>query len=110
MSIHEKYAKLREAYPDEVDKINAEDERMMELLKTQEYYELPTTKRLIAMCRKHIVDARMKLSTNRMLTNGQRNDLWLLVDSREWFIRMVAKNYNAEIEQIDRELEAELSG
>jgi len=45
-----------------------------------------------------------------MLTNGQRNDLWLLVDSREWFIRMVAKNYNAEIEQIDRELEAELSG
>jgi hypothetical protein len=62
------------------------------------------------MCRKHIVDARMNMSTNRMLTNGQRNDLWLLVDSREWFIRMVAKNYNAEIEQIDRELEAELSG
>jgi len=59
MSIHEKYAKLREAYPDEVDKINAEGERMMELLKTQEYYELPTTKRLIAMCRKHIVDARI---------------------------------------------------
>ena len=49
---------------------------MMELLKTQEYYELPTTKRLIAMCRKHIVDARMKLSTNRKRrANGQRNDL-----------------------------------
>jgi hypothetical protein len=109
MSIHEKYAKLREAFPADVEKINAEEERVMELLRTQEYYELPTTKRLIAMCREHIVDARMKLSTNRMLTDGQRNDLWLLIDSREWFIRMVAKNYNAELEQIDRGLEAELS-
>jgi hypothetical protein len=28
---------------------------------------------------------------------------------REWFIRMVAKDFNGELEQIDRELEAELS-
>ena len=101
---------MREHHPEDVGLIIVEEKHVTELLKEQEYYELPTTKRLIAMCRKHIVDARMKLSTNRMLTNGQRNDLWLLVDSREWFIRMVAKNYNAEIEQIDRELEAELSG
>jgi hypothetical protein len=80
----------------------------MELLKEQEYYELPTTKRLIAMCRNHIAHARMKLVTNRTLTDGQRLDLWHLVESREWFIRMVAKNYDAELEQIDRELEADL--
>jgi hypothetical protein len=80
-----------------------------ELLRLQEYYELPTTKRLIALCRKDIVDARMKLSVTRTLADAQRSELWLLVDSREWFIRMVAKDYKAELEQIDRELEAELS-
>ena len=109
MSIHEKYAKLREAYPDDIAKIVAEEERVMELLRTQEYYELPTTKSLIALCRKDIIGARVKLGVNRTLTDEQRNELWVLVDSREWFIRMVAKDYNAELEQIDRELEKELS-
>jgi hypothetical protein len=79
-----------------------------ELLQQQKYYELPTTKRLIAMCRKHIADARLKLSYG-VLTDEQRSQLWLLIDSRELFIRMVAKDYDAELEQIDRELENELS-
>jgi hypothetical protein len=41
-------------------------------------------------------------------TVPQRNELWLLVDRRELFIRMVAKDYSAELERIDRELETEL--
>jgi hypothetical protein len=47
----------------------------------------------------------LNLSSNRLLTDEQRSQLWLLIDSREWFIRMVAKDYNAELEQIDRQLE-----
>ena len=82
---------------------------MFELLKAQEYYELPTTKALIALCRKDIVDARIKLATNRTLNDEQRADLWHIIDAREWFVRMVAKNYTGELEQIDRELERELS-
>ena len=109
MSLHEKYAKLRELYPEDVARIVEEEERLNTLLKDQEYYELPTTKRLIAMCRKDVATARLKLATNRTLTDAQRSELWLLVDSREWFVRMVAKDYNAELELIDRELEAELT-
>ena len=82
---------------------------MPELLKEQEYYELPTTKRLIALCRKDVVEARLELATHRALTDEQRRELWLLIDRREWFLKMVAKDYTAELEQVDREIEAELS-
>ena len=94
---------------EDVDKIFAEEKHVTELLNKQEYYELPTTKRLIGRCRKDIAAARLKLGTNRTLSDAQRSELWLLVDSHEWFIRMVAKDYAAELELIDRELEAELT-
>jgi len=93
----------------DVDKIFAEEKHVTELLNEQEYYELPTTKRLIGRCRKDIAVARLKLGTNRTLSDAQRSGLWLMVDSLEWFIRMVAKDYPAELELIDRQIEAELS-
>ena len=109
MRIHETYVKLSELCPEDVAGIIFEEKHVTELLNEQEYYELPTTKRLIAFCRKDIAAARMKLGTNRTLSDAQRSELWQLVDSHEWFIRMVAKDYTAELEQIDRQLEAELS-
>jgi hypothetical protein len=109
MRIHETYAKLGEVHPEDVGSIIAEEKHVTELLNKQEYYELPTTKRLIAACRKDIAAARLKLGTIRTLSDGQRSELWGLVDSHEWFIRMVAKDYTAELELIDRALEAELS-
>ena len=109
MRIHETYAKLSELHLADVAFIIAEEMHVTELLNKQEYYELPTTKRLIASCRKDVAAARLKLGTNRTLSDAQRSELWHLVDSREWFIRMVAKDYTAELELIDRQLEAELS-
>jgi len=100
---------LREHHPEDVGLTIAEEKHVTELLKEQEYYELPTTKRLIVSCRKDIAAARLKLGANRTLSDAQRCELWCLVDSHEWFIRMVAKDYAAELEMIDRELEAELS-
>ena len=109
MTIDDKFAKLRELYPEDIEKIEAEERRVSELLKGQEYAELPATKEMIALCRKDIIDARIKLASNRLLTDAQRDELWRLVESREWFIKMVAKDYRGELEQIDRELEAELT-
>lgn len=82
---------------------------MTELLKQQEYHERPEIRRLIACCRKDIVNARITLAADRALSREWRQALWRLVDSRELFVKMVAKDYRAELEQIDRELEAELS-
>jgi len=56
---------------------------MTELLKQQEYYELPETKRLIAMRRKDIVDARIRLTVDLSLNQEQRDTLWMLIDRRE---------------------------
>ena len=100
---------MREHHPEDVGLTIAEEKHVTELLKEQEYYELPTTKRLIAFCRKDVAAARLKLGTSRALSDAQRSELWGLVDRHEWFIRMVAKDYAAELELIDRELEAELS-
>jgi hypothetical protein len=91
-----------------VKNLRARKQRVTEQLRQEEYSELPTTKRLIASCRSDVAAARLPLSSNRTLSDAQRNQLWLLVDSREWFIRMVAKDYSAELERIDRELETEL--
>ena len=109
MSIHERFAKLREAFPDDAKRIEDEEKRVSEMLRKQEYYELFETKQLIALYRKDIVDARIQVASNRELTSEQRFELWNLVDSREWFLKMVAKDYTGELEQIDRELEAELN-
>jgi hypothetical protein len=80
-----------------------------ELLKQQDYYELPETRRLIAQCRKEIVDARIRLATGQALNQTERDDLWDRIDRREWFVKMVARDYLAELERIDQELEAELA-
>ena len=82
---------------------------MSELLKEQEYFELPTTKKLMGRCRSDVVAARIRLATDRSLNDEHRGALWTLIDSREWFLKMVAKDYAGELERIDRELEIELS-
>ena len=37
-----------------------------------------------------------------------KNSIWHGIDCREWFIKMVADDYHAEMETIDRMIEAEL--
>jgi hypothetical protein len=106
--IHERFAQLSAAYPDDIDRIEAEEKRVSELLRYQEYYELETTKEFLALCRQEIVKARLKLATGRALSEEQREEVWQFIEAREWFMKMVAKNYSAQQEMIDQELENEL--
>ena len=94
---------MRELYPNGT----TEEQRVSELLNEQGYIELPITKKLIERGRSEVVAARIKLATDRSLTDERRAALWTLVDSREWFLKMVAEDYSAELERIDRELEME---
>ena len=68
---------------------------------------LATEQLLVSLWRRAIVRARIKLASNQ-LSPAQRDYLWESIDCREWLIRLVAKDFHAELEQIDRELEAEL--
>jgi hypothetical protein len=109
MSIFEKYAKLRELYPDDIDHIEAEEADLKRLLARQEYSQLPVTQELLAHCRKEIVAAKLKLSATRNLSEEARAELWHIIDARLWFVEMVAKDYQGELRQIEQMLDIELS-
>lgn len=107
--IFQKYAALRARYPEEAAAIEAEEQRVTTLLKQKEFYSLDITKSLIELCRRDVLFARKQLATERTLNDDERRALWAIVDARLWFLERVAQNYDAELEAIDIELEAELS-
>ena len=84
MNHFEKLAKLRELYPEDVD-------------------------RILAVCRKDILAARKMLATNRKLTDEERAEAWHIIDARLWFVWVVVKDFVGELAQLDHELEAEPS-
>jgi hypothetical protein len=57
--------------------------------------------------RTEIVKARIKLA-NDGLSYSQRAELWQVVDCREWCLKLMAADFPAELERIDREIEHEL--
>lgn len=61
----------------------------------------------IAVFRQDIVNARIKLASPNLSPKQQR-ELWQIVECHEWFIKMLAPTYEAELEQIDRDLEVAL--
>ena len=61
----------------------------------------------IAGWRRQIVDARIELA-DQHITPSRCHELWGIVDTREWLIKLSAANFEAELELTDRELEAEL--
>ena len=74
----------------------------------QKYDDADITQQLVALLRNGIVTTRIKLASSDNLSAAQVSELWRVIDAQEWLIRMVAKDYKAELEQIDRELESEL--
>jgi hypothetical protein len=104
MNIHEKFAHLRAAYPTTM-LASREEARVAKVLKQQRYFSLEGTQEFLAMCRKEIVKCR----SERNLSPQQQAELWQIIDAREWFVKMVSQDFAAQLEEIDRELEAELS-
>jgi hypothetical protein len=67
----------------------------------------PGSQFLVALWRRDIVKARIRLVSEEL--PAQRQDaLWQGIDCREWFIKMVADDFRAEMETVDRMIEAEL--
>jgi hypothetical protein len=110
MNPFEKLAKLKELYPEDIQRIEADERRVSALLKKQDYASNETTQELLALCHKDILAARKMLATSRELTEEQRAACWHIIDARLWFVRIVSRDYEGELAQIDQELEAELGG
>jgi hypothetical protein len=62
---------------------------------------------LVASWRREIVTTRIKLASGR-LSQVEERSLWQIVDARERFIRIASKDFEAEMERIDREIESAL--
>jgi hypothetical protein len=107
--IFEKYAALRAAFPEDIATIEQEERRVADLLKKQQHYLLPATQELIALCRRDIIGARLRLAKERPLPEEQRAGLWGIIDARQWVLDMIGQDYESELSQIERDLEAELS-
>lgn len=105
----EKLAELKKLYPDDIERIEADEQRISDLLKRQEYSAQPVTQELLALCRKDILAARTMLATDRSLNDEARAEAWHIIDARLWFVQLVAKDFAGELAQMDRELDAELS-
>ena len=99
---------IRERYPDDIKEIEAEERRLSDLLESQDYYQHPGTQKLVALCRSEIKDARLKLASDRALSTDAIRELWSLIDARQWFLKLVSKDFAAELAQIAGELDAEL--
>ena len=57
--------------------------------------------------RREIVQARIRLA-DEDLSYNERAELWRIVDYREWCLQMLVRDFAAELERIDREIEHEL--
>ena len=107
--IFEKLAALRERYPEDVARIEADSARIAALLKRQDYQQHEVTQAMVAMCRTDIVMARKKLGTERNLTEAQRAELWAIVDARQWYLSIATRDVSEEMNNIEAELDVELS-
>ncbi len=101
-----------EVYAELMDRLEALAEAGAELTPEEEASRdrigLPATRELLALCRKDILAARVKLATERNLDDQARAELWHIIDAREWVLRMVAKDFDTELSAIERQLEADL--
>ena len=64
-------------------------------------------RQLVALWRRDIVKARIRL-VSEDLTPTRLDAIWSGINCREGFIKILAKDFHAEMETVDRMIEAEL--
>ena len=82
---------------------------MAKLLKLEGLLNSDDPQELLTIWRKQIVSARITLAMDCKLDPRQQADLWQLIETGERFLKMTAHDFLGQLEQIDRELEAELT-
>ena len=73
--ILEKYAAARALFPDDIERIQAEEEQVKHTLRMREYATNPQTQELLGLARKQIVELRRNLATDRRLIEDQEAQL-----------------------------------
>lgn len=110
-NIFQTLQKLKDIYPEDIERILEEENRIKTLLRKKEYAENDGTKALISMCRREIITAKKKLATDKSLLGkeAEQRELWFLIESRQWVIDTISRDYESELSAIETELSADLN-
>lgn len=111
--IYQTLAKLREKYSDQDDllRIESDYKRVKELLAQKGLAENETMQELLGLCRKDIINAKIKLATDKSLVGKEdlQRELWFVIEARGWLVKILSKDFASELESIQSELEVELN-
>ena len=110
-NVYEKFQALREKYPDAIDSINTEQERVGALLKAQEFANRDETKQLVSLCRSRVATLRKRLATDRTLlfNMNAQVEIWALIDASTAMLDLVAPDFAGELEAISAQLDRDLA-
>lgn len=102
---------LKARYPEDIERLQQDEARVTALIQAENFYGHPVMQALLANCRRDVVKARHTLATDRtLLTDPEAQaELWAVIDSRMWFIKLAAQNYTVELDALATELERELN-
>lgn len=110
--IYQTLSKLRDKYTDDDDleRIDADFKRIKDLFKAKGLADNEAVQDLAQVCRADILFARTRLASDRKLIGDEKaqRELWFLIESREWFLKIVSRDFESEISSIENELIAEL--
>lgn len=110
--IYQTLSRLREKYPDadDIRSIDLSQDRVRKILKEKELSENEVIREFIEICRKEILSAKKKLASDRTLIGDEKaqRELWFIIECREWFLKLVSKDYDSELNTIEAELQFEL--
>lgn len=111
MEIYDILNKLKEKYPEDVDILESETERVKNLLKRKDFQLNETTQELLKLCKKEILTARIKLASDKSLITDSKTtqDLWTLIESREWVIKFISVDCDDVLKSLENELMVELN-
>lgn len=111
MSLEEKLAKLN---PTKYDRRSAADilawkDRVPELAALADWLGHPVTQQWMRGKHEEVARIQAKLSTDRTLTQAQRDQLFGEMDAHQFDLAQFRKNPAAELETIERHVDLELS-
>lgn len=111
MEIYDILNKLKEKYPEDVEILESESEKVKSILKRKDFQLNETTQQLIKLCKKEILTARIKLASDKTLITDSKTiqDLWTLIESREWVIKFIDVDCDEVLKSLENELLVELN-
>ncbi len=106
-------ATLKRLYPgdENIREIEQHEGEVLRILAERAYAEHPETQRLIDICRRAVVAARLRLATDHQLLERpeKQRELWAVIDARMWFLQAVCRDYESELAQIEELLKSEIA-